>query len=171
MCYVRVVKHTQLKVCLNIFLVSFSLIFRLYVSVLFLSVAHKSRGHYSTHHTIIRCNKCFKEFERKTEKNQHQRACTTDVPPPSLEVIDCDKTDELEEVLNTFRTWRLDNEDDEEMKSWIVKYKVEFVNNNMPTDDAHDSRELAKWYRIWRTLFPSLQTPVPSPCKYKCCAH
>jgi hypothetical protein len=51
------------------------------------------------------------------------------------------------------------------MKNWIAKYKVEFIKNNMPSDDLYDSRELAKWYRMWRILFPSLETPVPSPCE------
>jgi hypothetical protein len=54
------------------------------------------------------------------------------------------------------------------MKNWIIKYKAEFVKNNMPSDDLYDSRELAKWYRMWRVLFPSLETPVPSPCESKC---
>jgi hypothetical protein len=123
------------------------------------------RGHYITNHTIIRCHKCFTKFEKKTEKNQHQRTCVADGPPPSLEVIDCDKTDELEEVLSTFRTWQLDNEEDIDMRNWIIKYKIEFVNSSMTNDESYDSRELAKWYRIWRTLFPAPQTPVPSPCK------
>ncbi|KAN0119551.1 hypothetical protein V8E51_001759 [Hyaloscypha variabilis] len=124
---------------------------------------HNLRGHYEHHHTIIRCNKCFQKFEKKTEKNQHQRTCVVDAPLPILEVIDCDKTDELDEALSIFRTWRLESEDDEEMKNWIIKYKAEFVKNNRPSDDLYDSRELAKWYRMWRVLFPSLETPVPSP--------
>jgi hypothetical protein len=53
------------------------------------------------------------------------------------------------------------------MKNWIIKYKVEFVKNIMPSDDLYDSRELAQWYRMWRVLFPSLENPVPSPCESK----
>jgi len=121
-------------------------------------------GHYSTHHTKIRCNKCFAEFERKTEKNAHQRSCSADVPTPSFEVIDCDKADEIEESLGIFRTWQLENEEDEAMKRWVLQYKLELANNG--SDDAYNCRELAKWYRIWRTLYPSHQSPVPSPCKY-----
>ncbi|RDW91694.1 hypothetical protein BP5796_02859 [Coleophoma crateriformis] len=126
---------------------------------------HHLRGHYESHHTTIRCNKCFKEFEgpyARTEKNRHQKGCKIEAAPPSLEVIDCDKKDELEESLG-FRTWQLHSEPDEVMKAWILKYKPEYVTNNAPTDEAYDSRELAKWYRIWQTLFPDLRTPVPSP--------
>ncbi len=155
------VKHAQLEVRDSLFCV-----LRFYPAI---QVAHKFRGHYDSHHTVIRCNKCFQCFEKKTEKNQHQRTCIIDAPLPLLEVIDCDKTDELNEVLPIFRTWRLENEEDEEMKNWIIKYKVEFVKSNMrPSDDLSDSRELAKWYRMWRVLFPSLETPVPSPCESKC---
>lgn len=50
------------------------------------------------------------------------------------------------------------------MRSWIIKYKVEFASNEVPSDDAHDCRELAKWYHIWRILFPDYEGPVPSPC-------
>ncbi|RDW60573.1 hypothetical protein BP6252_11956 [Coleophoma cylindrospora] len=126
---------------------------------------HHLRGHYDSHHTTIRCNKCFQEFEgpyARTEKNRHQKGCKVEAAPPSLDVIDCDKKDELEESLG-FRTWQLHSEPDEVMKAWILKYKPEFVTNNAPTDEAYDSRELAKWYRIWQTLFPDSRTPVPSP--------
>ena len=83
-------------------------------------------------------------------------------------MIDCNKTDEIEEVLKEFRTWRLDSEEDEDMKKWIIKYKAEFVNDNIgrPTDDLYDSRELAKWYRMWHILFPISVDVVPSPCEY-----
>jgi hypothetical protein len=121
------------------------------------------RGHYSSHHTKIRCNRCFGEFERKTEKNVHQRSCAVNAPSPSFEVIDCDKLDELEECLGIFRSWQLETEEDQTMRHWILKYKPELSGNT--TDDAFNSRELAKWYRIWQTLYPSLQSPVPSPCK------
>jgi hypothetical protein len=46
-----------------------------------------------------------------------------------------------------------------------LKYKEEFVSSNIPADDDHDCRELAKWYHMWRILFPSHEGPVPSPCK------
>ncbi len=82
-----------------------------------------------------------------------------------MDVIDCDKTDEIEDVFRALRTWRLDREEDIVMKDWILKYKEEFVSSNIPADDDHDCRELAKWYHMWRILFPSHEGPVPSPCK------
>ncbi|CZR65056.1 uncharacterized protein PAC_14956 [Phialocephala subalpina] len=124
---------------------------------------HNLRGHYLDKHTRIRCNKCFTEFESKPPKNQHQRNCNVNRPPPVLDVIDCDKTDEIEDDFGNFRTWRLDREEDAVMRAWILKYKKEFVSNNLPADDDHDCRELAKWYHLWRILFPSHQGAVPSP--------
>lgn len=113
---------------------------------------------------MIRCNKCFEGFTKKSEKNVHQRNCTSNVTPPTLEVIDCDRADEIDEMISSFRTWKLDDEQDEEMKTWVLKYKPELNNNTK--DDAHDSRELAKWYRYWAILFPAHQGEVPTPCEY-----
>ena len=126
---------------------------------------YKLRGHYKAAHTVIRCHKCFEEFETKPLKNRHQLTCTTAQDPPSLEKIDCVIKDDIDWVLSNFRTWRLDTEEDVEMKNWIIKYNGENANKDMNTDEATDPRELAKWYRIWWILFPSFQNPVPSPCK------
>jgi hypothetical protein len=156
--YVRIFEHTQFEV-------RHLTIFSRQIRRREKEEAHKRRGHYGIHHTVIRCNKCFQTFEKKTEKNKHQKDCGINAPPPFVEVIDCDKTDELDEVLTIFRTWKLETEEDEEMKNWIMKYQVEFVRSNMPNDHSHDSRELAKWYLMWRVLFPTLETPVPNPCE------
>lgn len=105
------------------------------------------------------------EFQTKPERNRHQLTCDIPQHPPILEKIDCFIQDEIDHVLKGFRTWRLDTEEDQELKDWIVKYRGESANKDVPTDDATDPRELAKWYRIWMILFPSFQKPVPSPCK------
>jgi hypothetical protein len=127
------------------------------------------RGHYDSHHTVIRCNRCFEEFSKKPEKNIHQRNCTANDTSPTLEVIDCDKADEIDEMISSFRTWKLDDEQDEQMKTWVMKYKLEL--NNKTKDDAHDSRELGKWYKYWGILYPTHQGVVPTPCEYSLAKH
>lgn len=67
-------------------------------------------------------------------------------------------------MLGSFRTWKLDDEQDEEMKAWIMKYKLELNTNTK--DDALDSRELGKWYKYWGILYPTYQGVVPTPCEY-----
>lgn len=79
-------------------------------------------------------------------------------------MIDCDKADEIDEMISSLRTWKLNEEQDDEIKSWIIKYKLEWNNNTK--DDAHDSRELVKWYKYWGILFPAYQGAVPTPCEY-----
>lgn len=120
-----------------------------------------SRGHYDSHHTVIRCNKCFQEFTKKTERNAHSKTCFRIENPPALDIIDCDKLDEIDESTKRFRTWKLENEEDVEMKDWIIKYESEITHK---TKD--DTRELAKWYTYWRVLFPRDEGTVPTPCKH-----
>lgn len=79
-------------------------------------------------------------------------------------MIDCDKGDEIEESLGVFRCWNLEDEADQIMKRWIAQYKPELAVNG--SDELTNCRELAKWYKLWQTLYPLLQSLVPSPCKY-----
>jgi hypothetical protein len=89
------------------------------------------------------------------------------------DVIDCDMKAKLNEKLARFRTWTLENENDLEMKSWILANAstLSGINGSKPklTDAelktlSDCERELAKWYTIWRTLFGN-PTIAQHPCK------
>lgn len=84
-------------------------------------------------------------------------------------MIDCDKSDEIDDMTNLFRNWKLEDEQDEQMKAWITKYKLELNTNTK--DEAHDSRELGKWYKYWGILYPSYEGEVPTPCEYNIARH
>jgi hypothetical protein len=127
---------------------------------------------------VVRCQRCYMIFEGPnavSSKNDHQRMCNTTKPPIADDVIDCDMKAKLDEKLR-FRTWTLENENNQDMKSWIL-HKVTTLSgitrpkSELSSGDLHTvafcERELAKWYTIWETLFERL--PVPShPCK---CFH
>jgi len=117
----------------------------------------------------------FKGPTAVSSKNDHQRVCNTTKPPIADDVIDCDMKAKLKEKLR-FRSWTLENENDLDMKSWILRNVATLSGiTRLKSETASEERqtlvfcerELAKWYTIWKTLFESL--PVPShPCK---CLH
>lgn len=109
------------------------------------------------------------EFKMKSEKNTHQRNCAANAATPDLQVIDCDRAVEIDEMISSFRMWKFNDEQDEKMKAWILKYKQEL--NNGTKDDAHDSRELAKWYKYWAIFYPKHQEAIPTPCESILASH
>ncbi|KAH8598883.1 hypothetical protein B0O99DRAFT_28831 [Bisporella sp. PMI_857] len=142
------------------------------------ALIHHILDHFKDYHIVVRCQRCYMIFEGLTavsSKNDHQRRCNTTKPPIGDDVIDCDMKAKLDEKLR-FRTWTLENENDLDMKSWILRNVVTLCGITRPKSELSDGdlkklafceRELAKWYTIWETLFESL--PVPShPCK---CLH
>ncbi|KAE9378502.1 hypothetical protein N431DRAFT_462011 [Stipitochalara longipes BDJ] len=77
-----------------------------------------------------------------------------------------DATDALRNLRRSLKSIsiseaKLDDERDEELTTLVMKYKLE--QNNNTKDDAHDSRELGKWYKHCGILYPNHQGVVPTP--------